>query len=69
MANRKDLGRHFHGGELLFIAIVKMTIREKRYSFFQGEKLDYLAEYLCVRNTVCDSIRNRVAQMKKCCIL
>lgn len=66
MANHNRIKSSFHSGELLFIAIVKLTLREKSYWHFRGERLDILAEYFGVNGDITEIIKKKVAKIKKC---
>jgi len=55
----------FHSGELLFIAIIKLTLKQNPQWLLKNERLDFLAEFFAVNGDVSEAIKKKVAQIKK----
>ena len=57
--NKRDRG--FHPGQALFVAVVRVALKEKDYKFiYQGEYLEILAEACSVNHNLCDMVRAKI---------
>jgi len=60
MPNQLKVLNQLEPHERLFVAVIKMTIRRKEYSFFENGKCEKLADYLGVDVKMADLIKKRV---------
>ena len=65
MANHNKRLDGLMGYEGLFVAIIKITIKHKKYEFFSNGQCAHLAEYLGLNKDIADLIKNRVAKLHK----
>jgi hypothetical protein len=65
METLRSIYAQFEFNERVFIAIIKLSVREQNWEFLTGEGIEKLGEELNISSNICILIRERLRKMKK----